>query len=531
MAATLAALLATPRPAAAQASADLMVGSRIEGAVEKLVGFGLLDDRMFSVRPWSRTEARRLLGQARANLTRLGPADREAAEGILAAISEISVAREIQVDLRGDVTELDSPWLPVPQETGADKIDADINRLVEYPGGREFVDGQTVGAELGIEAVVNDYVSLQARPRVWIARDTSHATTSEAQLLEAQVRLQFRGVRLDVGRFGSVWGPGRNGGNLLTNNARGLDCVRISSNSPFHWPGFLSFLGPSQVQVFLAQLEADRDIPHSKLVGYTISMRPHRLLEVSLSALIQSGGDGAPQASFGERVADHLLFYDWIFNRNPEFLFSNKASSIALRLRIPGLRNTQIFAEQTIEDPALNFKRLLWQDAGWLAGVWVPRLDRAGVFDLRVEFHHGGVRLHRHGQFTSGRTLDRRILGMGGPDTNSGFVEIAADNHSRRFSLELGVENRSADLWKALTRDDGSITVWEKVLNGPDELSVRGLGTLSVFNADGREVSLRIGVERVFDSEFEEGATRLNAIFQVAAVLPLYSRLLGSTRR
>ncbi|MGA7306219.1 MAG: hypothetical protein WBW88_15180, partial [Rhodothermales bacterium] len=59
----------------------------------------------------------------------------------------------------------------------------------------------------------------------------------------------------------------------------------------------------------------------------------------------------------------------------------------------------------------------------------------------------------------------------------------------------------------------------------------RGLGTLSVFNADGREVSLRIGVERVFDSEFEEGATRLNAIFQVGAVLPLYSGLPGSTRR
>ena len=521
LAVTLATVPAAPRPAAAQASPDLLIGSRVEWAVEKLVGFGLIDDRLVGVRPWSQREALRLLEQARANLTRLDAADREAAEGILSAIPEGRLTGKLHVDLHGDATVLDSPWAPVPTETGADRIDAEVNHLVRYRGGREFADGQTLGAEFGIEAVLNKHVSLQARPRLWIARDTNDLTAAEAQVLEAQARFQIRGLRVDVGRLGTLWGHGRNGGSLLTNNARGLDRVRISSDTPFRWPGPLSLLGPSQAEFFLARLESERDIPHSKLVGYTISIRPHNLVEASFYALIQSGGDGAPTAGFGERVADHLLFFDWLINRESDFLSSNKASSLALRVRIPALRNTQVFAEHTIEDPALNLERMFWQDAGWLVGIWVPRLDRAGVFDLRAEFHHGGVRFHRHGQFTSGRTLDRRMLGMGGPDTNGGFVEIAADSRRVRFSLELGVENRSADRWRAIIRDSGGIDVWEKVEDGPDELSVRGLGGFSTFDTNGRELSLVIGLEQVSDSFFVAAATRLNAILQVGAVLPL----------
>jgi hypothetical protein len=300
-----------------------------------------------------------------------------------------------------------------------------------------------------------------------------------------------------------------------------LDRVRISSDTPFHWPGFLSFLGPSQAEIFLARLEADRDVPHNKLVGYRVSVRPHPLLEASFATLIQSGGSGAPESSFWDRFVDHLLVVEGIFRGGAVFLFSNKATSFDLRLRMPALRNTQIFAEYTIEDTGSDLKKLLWQDAGWLAGIFVPRLDRAGIFDLRAEFHHGGVRLHRHGQFTSGRTLDGLILGMGGPDTNGGFVEISADYHRRRLSLELGVENRSMDRWVVLRRPDVALDAWAKVEDLPDELYLRALSTLSVFGQDGREFSLGIGVERVSDSLFRRGATRYDGIVELKARLPI----------
>ncbi len=64
-------LLAQPVALRAQTSTDLAHGSRAAGAVEKLVGFGLLDDRVFALRPFSRGEVRRLLTEARGNLDRL----------------------------------------------------------------------------------------------------------------------------------------------------------------------------------------------------------------------------------------------------------------------------------------------------------------------------------------------------------------------------------------------------------------------------------------------------------------------------
>lgn len=517
----LATVLWTAAPATAQTSPDLAPGSRVEWAVEKLVGFGVIDDRFVGVRPWSRREALRLLDQARANLTRLTAADREAAEAIFSVIPEGRLTSKLYLEVSGSVTDLASPWVPVPSETGADKIDAKINRLVAYRGGRDFVDGTTLGGEVALEAVLNNHLSLQGRPRLWIGRDATGDKRAEAQLIEAQARLQFGDFRVDLGRSHSVWGPGRDGGTLLTNNARGTDGVRISSDAPFRWPGFLSFLGPSQAELFFARLEADRDVPHNKLVGYQISVRPHRLLEASFSTLIQSGGTGAPESTFGERFADHVLLFDWIFNGGETFLFSNKATTLALRLRMPALRNSQIFAEFTLEDRGHNLKRIFWQDGAWLVGLWVPRLDRAGVFDLRAEFHHGGVRLHRHGQFTSGRTLDGRILGMGGPDTYSSFIEVSADNHRVRVSLELGVENRSADRWRVDRREDGGINLWEKIEDRPDELYIRGLGTLSAFGQDGRELTISIGVERVSDSFFEAGATRYNRIVEIGVRLPI----------
>ena len=511
----LAVLFFTPLSAAGQASPDLALGSHVEWAVEKLVGFGLIDDRILAVRPWSRGEALRLFDQVRDNMARVKAADREAVESVLASVPRRELTSHGRIEVIGNATSLDSPWVPVPSDTGADRIDAEVNHLVRYRGGRDVVDGSSLAGELALEAVLGNHFSIQGRPRVRTGGGES------AQLLEATGRLQVGNLRLDVGRSNSSWGPGRDGGTLLANNARGLDRVRLSSDHPFLWPGVLSFLGPSQAEFFFARLEPDRDVPHSKLVGYQISIRPHPLLEASFSTLIQSGGTGAPQATFRERLADHVLLFDWIINGGETFLFSNKATSLALRLRVPALRHSQFFAEFTLEDRGHNLKRIFWQDGAWLTGVWIPRLDRAGVLDLRLEFHHGGVRFHRHGQFTSGRTLDRRMLGMGGPDTNSGFLELSAHSGGVHLALELGLENRSADLWRVLQRPDGGIDLWEKVEDGPDELYSRGLGKIRVFGPKGREFSAGLGVERVSDSFFQAGAVRYDTIVEVQARVPL----------
>ena len=66
--------------------------------------------------------------------------------------------------------------------------------------------------------------------------------------------------------------------------------------------------------------------------------------------------------------------------------------------------------------------------------------------------------------------------------------------------------------------------MWEKVEDGPDELYIRGMGTLSAFGPGGWEFSMGVGVERVSDSLFEAGATRHDSIVELGFRLPLTFR-------
>lgn len=511
-------------PLTAQTSTDLPLGSRVESVVEKLVGFDLIDDRLYAVRPWSRAEALRLLDQARENLSRLDGRDRDAAEALLESVPEGMLTDRIRLEGRAEATSLDSPWLPIREDTGLGGIDAEVNHLVRYREGRDYLDGENFGAELAFDAVVGRRLAFQANPRIWVGDDRVGGTDDGAQLLGAQARLQLSNLRIDVGRSASLWGPGEDGGTLLAGNTRGLDRIRLSSDSPFRWPGFLSVLGPSQAEVFLGFLEEDRDIPRSKLVGYNIAVRPHPLVEAWFATLIQSGGSGAPDATAWERIADHLLFIDWIFHGGETFLFSNKGTSMGVRVRVPRLRHGQLFAGFTLEDKGHNPKRIFWQDGSWLVGLWMPRLDAAGAYDLRVELHHSGYRMHRHSQFTSGRTLDRRLLGMGDVNSDGGFIELGTSRRRMRLSFHVGIENRSADAWETRFREDGELDVLEKVDDRPDELYLRALASLQAFVGGGAEITLRVGMARVSDSRFQAGAVRHDAIVEIGGRLPLLRR-------
>ncbi len=505
----------------AQASPDLPTGSRVEWAVEKLVGFGLVDDRIVSVRPWSRTEALRLLEHARSNLNRLSPRERAAAEAILDEVRSSDVERGLRVTGVAEVTAMDSPWLAVPQDTNTGSVEADVNHLARYRIGREYVEGLTGAAELDVEGSLGHRVAAEFRPRIWWGEPRAGVGEGGVQVLQAQARLQWSNLRFDVGRSTSVWGPGRNGGGLLAGNTRGLDRIRVSSDAPFQWPGFLSVLGPTQAEVFIAVLEEDRAVPRSKLVGYNVAVRPHPRFEAWFATLIQSGGEGAPTASAWSRIADHLLFIDWIFNGGETFLFSNKGTSLGFQLRMPSWRHAQLFAEFTLEDKGHNLRRIFWQDGAWLLGVWVPRLDVEGVADLRFEFYHSGYRMHRHSQFRSGRTLDRRLLGLGDVNTDGAFLEVGINRPGIRATVEAGVENRSADVWDARFRPDGELDVLEKIDDRPDEFYLRGLISITAYADDGREFSVGVGLARVTDSRFQNGATRHDGVVRVRAAVPL----------
>ncbi|HEX9022998.1 MAG TPA: capsule assembly Wzi family protein, partial [Geobacteraceae bacterium] len=73
---------------------------------------------------------------------------------------------------------------------------------------------------------------------------------------------------------------------------------------------------------------------------------------------------------------------------------SNNLANFEFRLRIPFLRNTEIYGEDTFED--------LPSAESYLAGIYVPRLTGSGRDDLRFEYFRGHNILYTNATFPEG---------------------------------------------------------------------------------------------------------------------------------
>ncbi|MFT5604380.1 MAG: hypothetical protein ACI9G5_001339 [Paracoccaceae bacterium] len=135
-----------------------------------------------------------------------------------------------------------------------------------------------------------------------------------------------------VGAIDRWWGPAWESGLILSNNARPVPAISLQRNSsePFDW-SLLHWLGPWQFTTFIGELESDRIIANTKLVGARFSFRPTKWLEFGASRTAQWGGKGRPQdfSSFkdvilgnadngggpaGSDPSNQLAGFDWRFS-------------------------------------------------------------------------------------------------------------------------------------------------------------------------------------------------------------------------
>ncbi|MGD8287360.1 MAG: hypothetical protein PVI31_01900, partial [Gemmatimonadota bacterium] len=143
----------------------------------------------------------------------------------------------------------------------------------------------------------------------------------------------------------------------------------------------------------------------------------------------------------------------------------------------------------------------VWEDAIWLAGARVQRVGPGGRFDVWGEWRHGGARIHAHQQFTSGMTLDRRLLGdVLGP--NAASVEAGVDwtGPSSRIGVALAWERYSGDDydWGLINGAVYPDFDWFRVSDNPDEIRRRVTATWSPLGLiDEMETSVRLGYEHV----------------------------------
>src|SRR5918999_4787091 len=317
--------------ASGQATTNVPIQDMTYRHVERLVAEGLVDTVHVGQRPYSRREVARIAAAAERNLTRLESkaSDTTLTVGARAAFARrLERVRAILAILRAeygtdggggtrllesaaaDWTWTNSPPRIVPSdELGG--ISAVTNPFVDYRLGRRYVDGGNLALETTHRLRLLPVLAAAARVRTWNGwaepGDTGgHRLTAEA--LYGQLAL--RNLLVQIGRDHVFYGQGMRASLSVSGNAPALDMVKLASDLPFRMPWLLRGLGPTRASFFLADLGERQNFPGAKLSGYKLSFVPTARVELGVSALNQTGGRGAPSASFGERLLDLVPIID-----------------------------------------------------------------------------------------------------------------------------------------------------------------------------------------------------------------------------
>ncbi len=381
-------------------------------------------------------------------------------------------------------------------------------------GGRDAMQGTTVALESWHRFALGSHVTIEAHPRLRLSTDSSFAGEHTVSFQELSASTQYSNAIISVGRQHLHWGPGRHATLFLSDNAPGLDMIRLGNDQPWVLPGFLHGLGANSATIFLADLGPRQYYPHTKLIGYKWSIQPTSTFELGFSALNFMGGAGAPRTDFLKRVVAVFLFPRFHFHG---YNFYNEMAGIDMRLRIPALADAQLYWAMDFDD--FDFSRMesaAWGDDGaHIFGLELPRLGPRGQFATTVEYHHTGTRFNRHAEFQDGPTLDGFLLGNPlGPDTDAGYLYLDWNGRTGAgATLEFADEAYRDNQYAVNIAGISLVHITEY---RPQERRLRAM--LSVHSAplaNHLTFQAQGGVEHVNRFNFVDGAQRTQALVNV----------------
>ncbi|HCU24758.1 MAG TPA: hypothetical protein DF383_07055 [Deltaproteobacteria bacterium] len=521
-------LISAPRVLGAYSSVTVPVEEPVYRQLDKLVAHGLVKTRLLGQRPYVRSEIARLIAEALRNYPDFEARYRDASigtretakrlrakvyiDGILDELKYEYADELAQLDpgskkiprfqgqpfdqLRFDYIYLDQTPMLFPPNNGLGGINAVTRPLVEQRGGRHYQNGSNFAFESTHWMRLGKYFSVQAEPRfqIQVARDQNDETKAFVQRLNG--RLTWRALDLEIGRDSLNWGPSPDGGLGISNNARPLDFIKLSSIHPFEYPFFFRKLGINEWSLVVANLGPEQHFKNSWLVAWKMSNRGSPYFEMGFSQLLVMGGEGAPSQGFGDSI---LQF----FGVGGKKEASNRSLDVDLIATIPQWRGLEIYNQLSFEDFDINPSVFFGQDINLLSGLYLPRLNDSGTLDLRLEFRRLTPSYARHPVFTDGMTENQFLLGDPlGPGAYALSAEVKYDLTPKTLlALKFRFAQRSGDIYEV---DDDTDSV-EKILSRPKE--TRYLGMFALRRRLNRHFTLRagLGVEGVRNVNFQEG--------------------------
>jgi hypothetical protein len=405
--------------AANHGSPYVPLDSWIYPAFDRLAALGAIDTGFSGMRPWTRNECVRLLGEAadRIDTTSGGT---EAEKLIQSLETEFSDELDGKMDDGHLVAKVESVYSRVTGISGQPLTDGNhFGQTIANDFGRPYqegfnsVDGFSAWSSAGHWAgyVRAEYQHSPSAPaqsasaRQFIGSvdapgvppATPYAAVNRVQLLDAYVGLTFENWQVSFGKQSLWWSPMQSGPLMFSDNADPVNMFRISRVSPFKLPWILGWLGPIRVEWFLGQFaghdfvfqtdtgvvgQFGRSLDRQPfLQGQKISLKPTANFEFSVSTTtVFAGGPGV--------LTWHTFLQSYSLGNTSQGGGvgdpGDRRSGVDFSYRVPGMRNwVTFYGDAFTEDEfsPLGYPR----KSAIQGGIYLPRIPGVPKLDLRLE--------------------------------------------------------------------------------------------------------------------------------------------------
>jgi Capsule assembly protein Wzi/PAP2 superfamily len=475
--------------AANHGSPYVPLDSWVYPAMDRLIAEGFIRSAIVGMRPWTRQECQRLLGEVSPEL------------GMNSSESEDArVYRTLQTEFQDEIEgkgedgsvqgRVETVYSRFTEITGTPLTDGyhfgqtisnDFGR--PYQQGFNTVDGFSTWATYGrwVAYFRGEYQHSPSAPALSSSARNYIALLDEApnppsgaptppvnrfQVLDAYVGLTFSNWMFSFGQESLWWGQNNSGPLIFTDNAVPIAMFHIDRVTPFRLPSFLSFLGPVRFQAFMGQLQGQTLIysvntglmgqygislgRQPMLNGFRFSFKPTENVEINLSPTFIYGGADLP-------LNFHTLFRSFSLangipgtSEDP----ADRRSSVDFAWRLPKLRDWVTFHGDafTEDEPSPLYDPA---KSAYQGGIYMPRLPKLHKLDLRLE---GGSSIpynwptcngcfYDNQRYRNGYTNDGNLIGSTLGRASNEFSAITTYWFSQRSSLQFQYRHQKLSSW------------------------------------------------------------------------------------
>ncbi len=444
------------RTASFMGSPYVPLDSWIYPALERLAAMGYVKSESLGIRPWTRLECSRLLGEA-SELEPDGDAPSEVLQLYDALSKEFAYDSELMSGKGNLGAQVESVYTRSLEISGTPLTDNEhfgqtlLNDYGRpYRQGFNAVAGASGWSTMGpfVVYVNGEYQSAPSAPPLSPAAldfitavdglpsnppPFPVAAISRFQLLDAYVGMNVASWQFSYGRRSLWWGPSEGGTMIFTNNSAPLNHMfSIDRVSPFQLPWLFGYLGDIRLSAFIGQLSGQEFLvtnftgpTHGATIGQygqalhrqpflsggKISFKLTQNLELGMSKTTIYGGPTNPltlKTFYQSALGLHV-------NGDP---LGDGRTTADFSYRIPELRDWLTFyGEAFSEDESSPIPYM--RKSAFEGGLYFAKLPRVPRLDLRLE---GGTTspvqgtfctscFYSNGQYVNGYTNDGNLIG------------------------------------------------------------------------------------------------------------------------